>query len=61
MNKLITDQNLWEKWKEEMPLFIIKKNNKPINRRLEHIQLIHQILFNQKKVCQEIVEKVLKS
>ena len=23
--------------------------NKPINRRLEHIQLLHQILFNQKK------------
>lgn len=23
--------------------------NKPINRRLEHIQFLHQILFNQKK------------
>ena len=23
--------------------------NKPLNRRLEHIQLLHHILFNQKK------------
>ena len=27
MNKLITDQNLWEKFKVKCLLFIIKKNN----------------------------------
>ena len=49
MNKLIQTKIYGKNGKVKCLLFIIKKNNKPINRRLKHIQLIHQTLFNQPK------------
>ena len=60
MNKLITDQNLWEKWKGQMPVIYNKENNKPINLHSNIYNLYTKPYLINQKACQEVSEKVLK-